>query len=193
MLDNCPFWYHEKNKPKEKQGGKAELFLDEENDDIDMAVTISLELEVILTIFSKLAYLGTKLFPKLMKYYPSQAHRLYSKCMQFEINLIQEAICDADKFNQLVTQAQIVIQFEEKNDKMIMTVEEADSNANTTNNNSNNRNENDDKDDDETDDIEINLENKENDNDNSSGLSSGIINSILSKSSTSIIFKMYAI
>ena len=171
MLDTRPFWYNEKNKPKEKQGGKAELLLDEENDDIDMAVTISLELEVIPTTFVKLAYLGTKLYPKLIKYYPNQVHRLYSKCMQFEINLIQEAICDNETFNRLVTQAQIVIQFEERNEninKTVMTVEPADSDTvNTTNNNNNqnnNRSDNDEKDNNEIDDIEIDLDNKNDDN-----------------------------
>ena len=81
-----------------------------------MAVEISLDLEVIPTEFAKKAFLGTKLYQILTKNYPNQAHKLYTNCMKFEINVIQDAICDADKLDDLIGKAQLIIQYQENND-----------------------------------------------------------------------------
>ena len=87
--------------------------------------------------------------------------------MKFEINLIQEAICDNERFNQITSQALLLIQQVENND-MIMTVEMADNDiVNTPNNNNNNNDNSENKEDGNgTEDVEVDMDSKENKNEN---------------------------
>ena len=123
---DCLFWYNPKDltEAQRKDSSKNEM----ENDEIDLSVEISLDLEVIPTEFAKKAYLGTKLYPLLTKHYPNQAHKLYTNCIKFDINYIQEAICNVNKLTELVTKAQQYQKNNDNKDEESMNVEMADDN-----------------------------------------------------------------
>ena len=166
-----PFWYNPKNltEAQRKDSSKNEI----ENDETDLAVELSLDLEVIPTEFAKKAFLGTKLYPILSKNYPNQAHKLYTNCMKFEINHIQNAICDVKKLDELVTKAQLIIQYQENNDyksEMNMNVEMADEKKKDVQNKSDEESNNEDGQEDDIEiDITVNSNKNGNENENENG------------------------
>ena len=100
---NQPFWWNEKNLNANDKNSKLE-FEDEEKDE---SVEISIKLLQIPSEGSKIAFLGTKLYPKIKQQYPNQVNKLYNVCLERPIQDLQKAICDKDFLQAFLTEAQI--------------------------------------------------------------------------------------
>ena len=59
---------------------------------------------------SKIAFLGTMLYPKIKELYPNQTNKLYNICLNYDINELQNAVCDSDGWKDLLTEAQIQLE-----------------------------------------------------------------------------------
>ena len=71
-----PFWYNKNNLVGKKSKGKAKDEI--EDDEEDLSVEISNKLATMSNETAKLAYLGTRLFPRIRELYPQQTNKLYN-------------------------------------------------------------------------------------------------------------------
>ena len=129
-----PFWYNP--DPVPESGGKNEMEIIED----DPSVSISMELTRMPTRNAKIAYIGTILYPKIQDTHPHQVNRLYSICMNYEFQVLQNAVTNKNALSKLLTQAQIQLE-QESNKPQIMTAEPM---LNNENDNNENKDDNDD-------------------------------------------------
>ena len=122
-----PFWYNP--PPVDPSRRKEER---DPYDDDDPSVSISLELTRMPTRNAKLAYIGTMLYPKIKASHPHQANKLYSICMNYEFQVLQNAVTNKTALTKLLIEAQLQLENEKrkKDEALIMTVEPAEVNNN---------------------------------------------------------------
>ena len=107
---NRPFWWNHENK--EQNGLNTSKSGKEEFEDVeqDPSVLISIKLAQMPSNHSKIAFLGTLLYPKIKELYPNQTNKLYNICLNYDIDELQQAVCNKDGLKDILTQAQIQLE-----------------------------------------------------------------------------------
>ena len=103
-----PFWWNHNDITTTSREKSSKLEVEDEEQ--DPSVLISMKLAQMPSNHSKMAFLGTLLYPKIKELYPNQTNKLYNICLDYDIDEIQQAICSKDGLDALLTQAQIQLE-----------------------------------------------------------------------------------